>query len=271
MTKQTSKPQSAMQFFGLKYPPFADTFAVHDPFQSDAEKIIVQKILALIRQGKNLAIYGEAGTGKSMLTKTIINQLDTKEFRIAIIPYGGLNPPVLLRELCDEFGIDTAGRKSHLARMAQNFKSDKEKPFPVIIIDEAHEMQKQSFFDLCSLLHDATTRVTTAALILVGQPSLRKMLELDIFTPVRTRLTSLYSMPKLTIEESEKFLQYRLLIAKANSKIFSDDAITNIAVDAKGNRRILMNIAAVCLEEAARRNDKVVTAEIVAEIAQDNL
>jgi len=266
MTKQNSKPQSAMQFFGLKYPPFADTFDVHTPFQSEDEALIIQRAMALLRQGKSLAMYGEAGTGKSMLTKTLIHELDSKEFRVAIIPYGGIKPTVLLRELCDTFGIDTAGRKSILARLANDFKSTKEKPFPIIIIDEAHEMEKQSFLDICSLLHDATTRTTAASLILVGQPALKKMLELDIFSPIKTRLTSMYAMPKLSIDEACRFLRYRLDIAKAEQQLFNDDAIMAIALDSKGNRRMLMNLAAVCLEEAARTNDKVVTAELVAQI-----
>lgn len=268
MNKQCNKSQSAVQFFGLHYPPFADTFNVLYPFQSEAEKLISQRTLTLIMQGRSLAIHGDAGTGKSMLIKTITNELDTKNFRCAIIPYGGIKPTVLLRELCDEFDIDTAGRKCLLSRMANDFKPTMDKPFPVIIVDEAHEMQKQSFLDLCSLLHDATTRTATASIILVGQPSLKKMLGLDIFTPIRTRLTCLFSMTKLSIEEATQFLLYRLSIAKADCKIFTDEAITNIAVDAKGNRRIIMNLATLCLEEAARRNDKIVTEEIVADMTQ---
>jgi hypothetical protein len=36
-----------------------------------------------------------------------------------------------------------------------------------------------------------------------------------------------------------------------------------IAADSTGNRRIIMNLAALCLEEAARRKEKIVTADIV--------
>lgn len=268
MKKSNSKPQNAMQAFGLRYPPFADTFDVQEPFQSSEETLITQRALTLLRQGRSLAVYGEAGTGKSMLIKTITNELDAKEYRVAKIPYGGIKPSVLLRDLCDEFDIDTAGRKSPLSRLAMDFKPALDKPFPIIIVDEAHEMQKQSFLDLCSLLHDATTRTAAAALILVGQPVLKKMLELDIFTPVRTRLTCLFSMPKLSIDEATEFINYRMKIAKADPAIFHEDAVTEIAVDAKGNKRMLMNLATLCLEEAARRNDKIVTPEIVAEITQ---
>jgi len=263
MKKRNDQPQTALQFFGYRYPPFADTFEVHTPYQSDAECLIVQRTTALLRQGKSVAISGEAGTGKSMLVKSIVSQLDSKEFRIAQIPFGGMKPGAILRDLCDEFDIDIAGRKNLLSRLANDFKRSSDKPFPIIVVDEAHEMQRQSFVDVCSLLHDARQRTAAAALVLVGQPMLKKMLELDIYAPVKTRLTCHFSMPRLTIEEAKEFISFRLKLAEADSAIFDSDAAECLATDAKGNRRMLMNLAALCLEEAARRNDKIVTAEIV--------
>jgi general secretion pathway protein A len=267
MKKQDTQPQSALQFFGFRYPPFADTFEIHTPFQADTEGLIVQRTLALLRQGKSVAIHGDAGTGKSMLVKTIIGGLDTKEFRVAQIPYGGIKPSAILRDLCDELDIDTAGRKNLLSKITADFQRSADKPFPVIVVDEAHEMQRQSFLDLCSLLHDTRHRTAAAAVILVGQPVLRKLLELDIFAPVKTRLTCMFPMPKLTIDESKAFITFRLQLAQADQFLFDDEALDCLATDAKGNRRILMNMAALCLEEAARRKDKVITAEIVNSIA----
>jgi general secretion pathway protein A len=260
------RTQNALQFFGFRYPPFADTFEIINPYRSDAEKLMIDRIDALLRQGKSLAICGDAGTGKSMFTKTITSLLDTKEFRIAQIPYGGLQPSAILRDLCDEFDIDTSGRKNLLSKIASDFAGTQDKPFPIIVIDEAHEMQRQSFIDLCSLLHDTKRRTAAAALILVGQPVLRKMLELDIFSPVRTRLSCIFSMPKLSIDNAKEFIAYRLELVKAQSSLFNDDAISCLAADSKGNRRTLMNLATLCLEEAARRNDKVITAEIVTSV-----
>ena len=57
-------------------------------------------------------------------------------------------------------------------------------------------------------------------------------------------------------------------IAKADPQIFHEEALNSIAVDGKGNKRMLMNLATLCLEEAARRSDKVVTPEIVNQITQ---
>jgi general secretion pathway protein A len=266
MKKRNVQTPTALQFFGYRYPPFADTFEIHEPYQSDAENLIVQRTIALLRQGKSVALYGEAGTGKSMLAKSISSLLDQKEFRIAHIPYGGMKPSAILRDLCDELDIDISGRKNLLSRLAIDFRRTTNKPFPIIIVDEAHEMQRQSFIDLCSLLHDARQRTAAAALVLVGQPVLKKMLELDIFTPVKTRLSCIFPMPKLTLEDAKEFISFRLELAQANKDLFDGEALDCLATDSKGNRRMLMNLAALCLEEAARRNDKIVTAEIVSAI-----
>ena len=267
MKKRNTTTLSALQFFGYRYPPFADTFEINEPYQSDAEVIIAQRTTTLLRQGKSIAIHGEAGSGKSMFAKSIAAELDPKDFRIAYIPYAGMKPSALLRDLCDELDIDTAGRKNLLSRIANDFKRAAAKPFPVIVVDEAHEMSRQSFIDLCSLLHDARQRTAAASLLLIGQPILKKMLELDVFASVKTRLACMISMPKLSIDDAREFIAYRLELAHADAGLFDREAVECLAADAKGNRRMLMNLAALCLEEAARRKDKVITAEIVTAIS----
>jgi type II secretory pathway predicted ATPase ExeA len=256
-------PTSAVEFFAYRYPPFADTYEINQPFQSQPETLILNRAMALIRQGKSLAIYGEAGAGKSMLVKSIAQQLDSKSYRVATIPYGGLKPSAILRELCEAFSIDLTGRKNMLPRLQKNFQPHADKPFPVILVDDAHNMEKQSFVDLCSLLHDAQSRTAAAAVVFAGQPVLKKMLELDIYAPVRTRLTCRFPLPKLSIDESVDFIRFRLKVAEASSDLFNDQALEAIAADSSGNRRTIMNLAALCLEEAARRKEKIISADIV--------
>ncbi|OGJ87991.1 MAG: hypothetical protein A2268_05130 [Candidatus Raymondbacteria bacterium RifOxyA12_full_50_37] len=266
---KNTAPLSAAEFFRYRYPPFADTYEIQEPFQSKEEALILNRSIALIRQGKSLAIYGEAGAGKSMLIKSIAQQLDAKSYRVATIPYGGLKPSAILRELCEAFDIDSSGRKNLLSKLQKNFRPQSEKPFPVIIVDDAHDLEKQSFFNLCSLLHDAQSRTAAAALVLAGQPVLKNILKLDIFAPVKTRLACRFLLPKLSIDETKEFVRYRLKTAEADADLFHEQAIEAIAADSTGNRRTLMNLAALCLEEAARRQEKIITADIVNMITMD--
>ena len=257
-----SAPACAAEFFQYRYPPFADTYEIRQPFLSQAETLIVQRSLALVNQGKSLAIYGEAGAGKSMLIKSITQQLDSKSYRVATIPYGGMKPSAILREICEAFGIDLSGRKNLLPRLQKNFQPHADKPFPVIIIDDAHAMEKQSFIDLCSLLHDAQSRTAAAALILAGQTVLKKILQLDIFAPVRTRLACRFFLPKLT-SMNEGICPLPPPGCRGLCKHLPRTSHRVHRRRLCRNRRTLMNLAALCLEEAARRQEKVATADIV--------
>jgi hypothetical protein len=55
----------------------------------------------------------------------------------------------------------------------------------------------------------------------------------------------------------------------ADKNMFDVEAVECINADTNGNRRVIMNVAAMCVEEAARRNEKVITHEIVSAIAME--
>lgn len=265
-SKTTTNPKLRVtpdNFFPYRYPPFSDTREIQDPFLAEQDKIILNRMECLIRQGKSFALYGDPGTGKSMLLKALMQQLDAKTYRYANIPYGGCKRAALLKEICEAFDIDVSGRANLLSKLRKSFRPQADQQFPMIIVDEAHEMERQSFMDLVSLLHDPHQRTSAVSLVISGHGSLKKMLELDIFSAVRTRLAFLFPMPKLDAESAKEFLLHRLKIAEADDKIFEPDALQCLALDCAGNRRILMNLAAMALQVAAERNEKVITADLV--------
>lgn len=249
--------------FKYRYPPFADTYEIREPFLSQQDKILLKRTLSFIAQGKSLCLYGEPGTGKSMLLKTITSELDSKTYNVSVIPYGDIKRNALLRELCEEFGIDASGRGSLLSRLRKFSVPGKEKSFPVIMVDDAHAMERESFTDLCALLHEVKTRTTAASLILCGHGCLKTMLGLDIYAPVKTRMSFMFRISNLNPEEAAAFIKHRLKIAQADEKMIDDDAMAIIIADSNGNRRAIMNRCAMAMEIAAERKEKIITPDLV--------
>lgn len=264
----TVKNESLFQY---RYPPFADTWEIRNPYVSKRDEKLLSRITNLLKDGKSMCIYGEPGSGKSMLLKAVADSLDTRTYKVALVPYGNIKRSMLLRELCDEFEIDASGRGSLIGRLRKSFASNNDAPFPVIIVDDAHELEKESFFDLCSLLHDAKKRTATASLILCGHGVLHKMLSLDIYAAVHTRMATSFRMQGLSSEDSLDFIKHRLKSAEADESMFSREAMEILSSDAKGNRRSLMNLCSMAMELANERDERLITGDLIHQMNAEDL
>ena len=262
----TTAPQTVCGHFGIRYSPFTDTFPIAEPYATKGETLLLERMKMLLSQGKSVSVTGEPGSGKSMLIKTLLGNLEQKSFRFAYVPYSGLKPNTLLREICDKLAIDTAGRGSLLGRLAKAFSRKEDGPYTVIVLDEAHAMPGEALLELFSLTHDAAQRTASASLVLCGHPVLEKTLALDIHAAIRTRIAARLCLRPLQDEEVGEFIRFRLKAAKASPDLFTKDAVKLIELDSKGNRRVIMNLAGNCMDLAVIRQEKLITDELAREV-----
>ena len=132
---------------------------------------------------------------------------------------------------------------------------------PVIIIDDAQLVESDSLWDLCSLLFQTSRQAVAASLILVGDELLAKKLELYALLPIRARLTTVMKLQPMNEYETRLFIESRMENGGAPPDLFEDDVIEIIATHTRGNRRNVMNMATMALEEAYYKEEKTVTAE----------
>jgi len=255
------------EHFGYHCHPFADTRQMTKPFTSKKDARICQQANSLLMVAKSFAITGPSGTGKSTLIDQLARQLDTSYYRPVLVHYGGLMRAGLLRALADAMGVDAAGRSIPLLTKLQKHICDvstgKNPLHPVLIVDDAQLLERQSLLDLCSLITCPPKKNAAASLILVGDESLAKQLQLSVMTPVRTRLTAIFKLDPLTEDETRQFFALRLQQAKAPADLFEDHALEMIAAHCRGNRREMMNMATVLLCEAFERKEKNVSSHTI--------
>lgn len=254
------------EHFNIRYSPFTDTFPIGEPFTTKGESILLERIQLLLGQGKSVSITGEPGSGKSMLIKTLLSGLEQKSFRFAYVPYSGLKPITLLREICDKLAIDTTGRGSLLGRLQKAFSRKEDGLYTVIVMDEAHAMPGEALLEIFSLTQDPQQRTASASFVLCGHPVLEKTLALDIHAAIRTRIAARFSLRPLQGDEVEAFIRFRLKAVKASPDLFTKDAIKLIELDSKGNRRVIMNLAGNCMDLAVLRQEKLITDELAREV-----
>ena len=144
------------EFFGWKHHPFTDFRLLEKPFMSERDLRLASQAHSLLGIGKSFAITGPSGAGKSTLVQHILSELDANYFKAVFIHYGGLQRSGILRAVADKLDVDTAGRSVPLLVKLQNHIASiitgASPVHPVIVIDDAQHLERESLTDLCSLI-----------------------------------------------------------------------------------------------------------------------
>ncbi len=252
-------------FFGWKYHPFSDTYIQRRLWMSKRDCRQLETIKRLLYTGKSIALCGPSGSGKTTLVHSLINDLDKNSYRTVLIPYAGHSRNGLTRILAETLGVETKGRGVPLITRAQQhletMTSGANPRHPVIIIDDAQLVENESLWDLCSLLFQTAKQTVAASLLLVGDETLAKRLELYVLQSIRARLTTTLKLNAMNEFETRLFIESRLTNAEAPPDLFAEDAVDIIAAYTRGNRRGVMNTATMAIEEAYYHEMKTITAE----------
>ena len=100
-------------------------------------------------------------------------------------------------------------------------------------------------------------------MILVGDETLAKKMQLAVMTPTRSRLTVNLRMESLDEQETGRFIAFRLENAKAPKDLFEPDTLALICAQCRGNRRNIMNMATLLIDEAFHRKEKTIGSHLL--------
>lgn len=258
---------SMAEHFRWKCHPFADTWRPNPPFVSQTDKRVIDQCQMLLHYGKSFSIMGPSGVGKSTLVHYLVSNLDATYYRPIIIHYGGLQRSGLLKAIADRLGVETTGRSIpmlvKLQKHIDTMTTGTNAIYPVIIVDDAQLLERESLLDLCSLIVCPPQKTAAASLIIVGDQVLEKKLQLAVMTAIRGRLTANFGMELLSEQETQQFISLRLKYAKAPKDLFESESVALVAAHCRGNRREIMNLATLLLGEAFYRKEKTITAQLL--------
>ena len=255
------------EFFNWQRHPFTDTHTIKEPYLCPKDLRIRDRAISLLQCGKSFAITGPSGAGKSTLLQHILASLDGTRFTSVLLHYGGLQRSGILRAIADLLGVESGGRaipllvklQKHISHMA----AENNAPYPVFVIDDAQLMERESLMDLCSLLVNPATKTAAASLVLAGDENLARNLNLHIMESIRTRLTCIFGIDPLNVDESQAFIASRLETAGAPDNLLERDAMEIVASHCRGNRRQIMNVGTLLLDEAFYRKEKTIGSQLV--------
>ncbi|QDF76216.1 MULTISPECIES: ExeA family protein [Shewanella] len=216
-------------FYGLSDNPFSIAPNPHYLFLSDRHReALAHLTYGLGETGGFVLLTGEVGTGKTTVSRSLLNQLpDNTDTAFILNP--SLTELELLATLCDELGVhygESPTLKQLTDQLSQFLLANHEKGRnTVLIIDEAQHLRAEVLEQLRLLTNLETDTKKLLQVILIGQPELQQLLKRQELRQLAQRITARYHLLPLTQDEIALYVQHRLQVAGRHEPLFHRSAI----------------------------------------------
>ncbi|MEA3560585.1 MAG: AAA family ATPase [Candidatus Omnitrophota bacterium] len=261
------------EYWKLQEKPFENTPDPHFLYYSQRHEEALSRMLYAIRERKGAAVLtGEYGSGKTLLSRVLLEELSNEKYQSALIFNPRLPPLELIKEIIYQLGRDVSSLSSKTGLLHSLneilYKNRDDNKNTVIVVDEAQAIGEEGTFEeLRLLLNFQLNDNFLLSLILLGQPELKKKVE--EMPQLRQRLAVRYHLKALTGKETEEYIKHRVAVAGAKKQIFSEDALKKIYYFSAGIPRRINNICDMALMVGCGEEQDIIDKNIIEEVADD--
>jgi type II secretory pathway predicted ATPase ExeA len=243
--------------YGLKWNPFSPDVpaeALHVTPQVDN---FAWRVENLTREGGFALVTGEAGLGKTMALRSLVERLnDLRDVQVGILTRPQSGGADFYRELGDLYGVALsphnrwAGTKVLRERWRAHVEGALHRP--VLVVDEAQEMLPAVLNELRLLASVELDSRLLLTVVLAGDGRLTDKLRRDDLLPLGSRIRVRLHLESSSPSQLADGLTHALKVA-GNPKLMTNELVTTLTEHAAGNHRVLMNLAGELLAVAAQR------------------
>src|SRR5262245_33671748 len=259
-----------LQFYGLRDIPFSLTPDPRFLYFTPSHREVMANLSYGIQYGKGLVVTtGEVGTGKTTMVRAMLTRLD-RSVLCSYIFNPGLTVADLYQQIAADYGLGPYTSKSDmLMKLGKMLMMRHSRGLrTVLIVDEAQGLSRELLEEVRLLLNFETYTEKQLQIILVGQPELRELLNSPDLRQLKQRISLRCEIRPLEAGEISGYIRTRLNIAgSARLDLFTPDAIALIYRSSEGIPRLVNNICDNALLTAFAMNTRLITAELIAEVA----
>ena len=243
------------------------TLLVEDRFAHEIYEQSLKRLFATLGKRMSAALIAPAGTGKTMLLRTLMARLPHARYRVHYVKVTDLSKRDLCREIATAMGLRPAGTYPVLVRRIQERfvdDLDGDSVRPVIFLDDSHAIRAE-VLGILRILRILTnfemdTRLVVS-FVLAGQPPLTRLLRDERLVDVAHPLAHCAILRALSRPETGSYLEHRCRIAGATATPFDGGAVEALYEIGRGNLRATDHLALQALELAHEANHDTVDAE----------
>jgi general secretion pathway protein A len=238
--------QMYLKLFGFQEKPFHITPNPRFIFLSKTHREAFAHLLYGIQQRVGfLSLTGEVGTGKTTVLRTLLQQLEESDFRVALIFNPCLNALELLQAIHREFGIAFDRDRANLPQLHDSLndfllQQRQAGKTVVLVVDEAQDLDPAVLEQLRLLSNLETPTEKLIQMVLVGQPELEQILRRKDLRQLRQRLAVRYHLEPLDASDTAAYVLHRLRVAGwQGAGLFSEKALRLIFQSTGGTPRLI--------------------------------
>jgi len=248
-------------YFGFSKTPFSKELAPSMLHRSKAHAEAVARLTWLIAERALGVLTGEVGAGKTVAVRAATAALDPSRHSVIYLSQPGTGVRGIYAEVVRALGGSPCFQRSNLVPQAAELieREETERGKTVTLVaDEGHLYTPDQLESLRLLGNARMDSHSPFALVLVGQPSLRRRLRLGSFAALDQRVGLRYHLDGLAAGETADYVRHHLSLAGRTDSLFSDDAVSLIHQTSRGLPRAVNNLAVAALVAAFAANKAIV-------------
>lgn len=260
------------EHFGLTHKPFN---LVPDPtflyLSPNHKKALTMLEYGLMSHAGFTVVTGEIGAGKTTLIRALLSKIDD-DCALGLInntheSFGELMTWVLDALEIESTATDNAGRyRDYINFVVEQHAQGRR---VVLIVDEAQNLSVQALEELRLLSNVNIDSDIFLQLVLTGQPELIEKLNQPELVQFAQRIGVEFHLKALSYPETQNYIEYRLEVAGAKRKIFSNEACAAIYCYSEGIPRRINNLCDFAMVYAYADGKDEIDVALIQEMIRD--
>ena len=261
-------------YYGFSEKPFNVTPDPRFLYRSASHRDALAYITYGVFQRKGfIAVTGEVGVGKTTVVGAFVD-LFQPSLEVAFVFSTKFPFDQLLYLICKDFGLEADGKNKAQMLLALNdflIRQNEINRNSLLIIDEAQNLSPDVLEELRMLSNLETRDRKLLQIMLVGQPELESILNMNEMRQLRQRIPGICRISILNREGVENYIKYRLDIARGSNggAQFTGDSFDEIYHYSGGIPRLINILCDRVLLIGYVANSRVIDGRIVREGIRD--
>jgi len=208
-------------------------------------------------------LHGPHGVGKSFLVHHLTQNLSSKEYRVIRLTHSSLMGSDLMRQLLAQAGKPPLFRRGDNVRHLQNLWEEWHPIWPVLIIEEAQDLNAAALEELRLLTCARPDTQNPFSLILIGDPQLMPRLEMGVNRALLSRLGFCLQLDPWDKPTLNHYLEQRFSQVGIHTNPLEPAALDLLLQSAQGIPRNLNSLLQRAMEFAAEEQRIPITTQDV--------